>query len=156
MWDQLIYDNFIKLVDDLTILNKINRVLISGDIKLSMGPDLFNLEFCTVHVNAGRRIGKTEYIINKATSDSLIVVCNEMMRHNVMERMRQLNKRCDIMTAGSFDQLMNPRGYKIPQPLYKTIYIDEPRLVFRNIPETNLYQLTTNPEIDQTYVLLGT
>ena len=105
-----------------------------------MGAQNFAREFCTIHINIGRRTGKTEYIKRNATKTDVVVVASRQMR----EIYSGVNVPV-VSVDGIVDWSKGRRAVS-------TIYIDEPELMhkFVGIIYESLFR-----NANQTFVLLG-
>lgn len=134
-------DAFIKLLDELVRINRVNRTSLLESFD-SMGPAAFAESLSTVRLGAGRMIGKTHYIKQRAKAGDLIVVMNTRIRDEYFG-----DSRAEVISAR---QLKNER----PLPRFSTIYVDDQRYVFKEVCENELYaKLARDP--DQTFVFLG-
>lgn len=106
------YDEFQSCVDMLVELNKKRRESFY-DLECSMATHAFIKEFCCVHVNIGRRSGKTEYINKRATDDDLVIA--------PLVRMGLLYK-------GKNFYIENDKENSFKGRIFRNIYIDEPKL----------------------------
>ena len=103
--------------------------------KAELSPYEHVREFRTVHLNYGRRTGKTKYINSSVTEDDLILI-----------------PRLDFCTLykgkniGSSQVLLNKN-----LPTFKTIYVDEPKLHTKL--DDCLKKLIKNH--DQTVIMVG-
>ena len=131
-----IFDDAIKI---LILLNKKNR---NRTNNLIYSFSDYAQEYCTVKCDVGRQIGKSTYIKTHADALSVVVVMNDRMKQNFFIS----NRKFDLRTPS--DLLNNP------QKEYETIYIDEPRFVFRSISVSTFYDLLSK-SYNQTYIWLG-
>ena len=111
----------------------------------SMSPVQYAMDFCTVKVDAGRRSGKTEYVKQRADEYDLVIVHNHNLTKGYPDHIIVV---CITEIARWHDMF---RGAKKP----RTIYIEEPNMVFRTIPQHELYYRLVDGIYDQTFILLG-
>lgn len=134
-------------IDCLIELNKENRSLHSMS-KNQISSVSWLYEFCRVSVDIGRGIGKTHYILSKATKDDLIVVGNT---HSLEQYKKQLAKATIIIpTRNTMAFIGNKHN-----PFY-SVYVDEPLMVFSD--NTHIYDFLNwicDPAIEQTIIELG-
>lgn len=140
---------FFLAVDSLIILNKLNRELFYDKIK-HIGDISFANEFGTVHVNCGRRIGKTEYIKSRATENDLVIVFNQHVKQTIFN-----GCKATIACAFEFKDKKSIEKFIEKNDLskFKSIFIDEPELVFKDINKEDLYALLADK--NKTFILLG-
>lgn len=142
-------DKFVATIDNLLILNKEFRQVINPATRQIASPAEYAFEFCTVACDVGRRIGKSHYIQQHADDTSLVVVATE--RHRLLVEARGF----DVLTAeqveaDDFDDKV------LGKKIYKTIFVDEPSLVFKKIDRHDFYFKLARSGEDQTFILLGT
>jgi hypothetical protein len=134
---------FTLLVDNLILLNSVQRKKLDIDVVRNLQVCDYLREFGTISLNVGRQVGKSHYIKTHATENDLVIVYN--MRN------RDYYRDCPATVLSPL-QLTPPPG--IPPVKYNKIYIDEPALVQRNISLYEVYFITGR-DYDQTYILLG-
>lgn len=141
------------LVGLAIFINKWNRKSL---VKEYFSATAFAMEACTVHINVGRRTGKSTYINKVVKPKDLIIV------HDFVTKDMLLDLRKSIGNADEFYQVITAhtlkgmdRKYFIETQFPDTIYIDEPELVSRVIPVAEIYDRLTTRDRDQTFVLLG-
>lgn len=141
---------FYTLVDYMVSFNKEMRNTLPVSTAENLSIPMFVREFCTIHCNIGRRSGKTQYIIDRARSDDLIIVHNEM----IASMYKKFGVNTNIMTASSVSRLEEVfRGYYIPK--FNNIYIDEPRLCAEYVSMHYIYKSLIH-STKQTVLMLGT
>lgn len=136
-------NEFGYLIDALVSLNIRNRGLVPKG-RLTPLQQLFDHE--TVHVNIGRATGKTEYILSHIKECDLLVapnqysakMYNEKLGFNDNIKIVYRNEDLDFSDTGKF----------------KTMYIDEPRLCFRNIRKEVLYDYFYNNSVEGQLILM--
>lgn len=113
-------------------------------------PEHYAKECCTVHINIGRGVGKTEYIIKHARPWDAVVVHNETMRREMMRRSIQ----CEVFTAGELEResLGAIRSLRYNKPP-RTVYVDEPRGCGCRALDFAYRLFAGHP--DQTFLFLG-
>ena len=72
-------ESFYKTVDLAIETNRLNRELYQREMYL-VSPAKYAIDFCTVHVNCGRRVGKSEYIKDHLNYGDVIIAPNLDMR----------------------------------------------------------------------------
>lgn len=138
------------LVDQAIELNKINRQLNEKNFKMISDFFVFK-EFCTIHINVGRASGNTEYIVNNANSSDL-VVCHSYNQKNMIIKKMAENQNFSIP-----EFLLPPRfSSKIMDKGYNKIYVDNPRLCFKNLKSPDeFYYIFLGTSKDKTFIFLG-
>ncbi len=136
---------FFSVVDNMIAFNKQRRLDMVSHLAHSMSPVQYAMDFCTVKVDAGRRSGKTSYVKQRADEWSLVIVHNEHLTkgypdHIIVVSITEIARWHDMF-----------RGAKKP----RTVYIEEPNMVFRTIPQPDLYYKLVDEIYDQTFILLG-
>jgi hypothetical protein len=129
------YEEFHKCIDKLIEINKARRKEFS-DLEQNAGTYAYISEICTVHVDIGRRSGKTAYINSRATDNDL-VICPRSSFLTLYKIKNQIVANTDIFE----DAILTVK--------YDIIYIDEPAL-HKDI--TKYYKHGT---ANSTFVLLG-
>ena len=143
---QFEYNKFQFAVNTLLELNKQNREICE---QLYMDPISYAREFGTVHVNCGRRAGKTQYIVDHATDKDLILVSNVSHKKLFKEAFTQALTVHDLNHACGF-----------PDPV--NIYVEDPSYIFKGALQgnlrisnmTDLYKKLAK-NYNQTFILLG-
>ncbi len=147
--------NFAHLVDGLIALNEYHRDVLPMGVRETMSPAHYASEFCTIAVDVGRRIGKTQYIKDHANAESLIVVANQAQRDDLDRAFSKNNVHPTIVTASMLDhnEFRSRKNYNS----FAKIYVDEPKLVYRYIHHDDLYLACTHKQqpYSQTFILLG-
>lgn len=136
----LTHKQFHSLLDDLIVLNLLNRSRVVG-CKEILSPTSWAREFCTISCDIGRRTGKSEYIKTRANKGDLLVVATPQVRHCVFPTML-----CTIATPELVKNLQ--------QTKFNTIFVDEPSLVFRLLERETLYKYLAH-DGEQTFIMLG-
>jgi hypothetical protein len=147
MVDEKLIKAFVKLVDASIETNKLCREVYNEYCSLKNDPIASAINFCTVNCNAGRGVGKTEYIINNAGPDDLILVSQDRFKSKIKERN-------NFATVLSVCDLQN---HRVPLTRFVNFYIDEPHMIFRN--KQMLYEFycqSASEEREQTWIFLGT
>lgn len=141
---------FYTLVDYMISFNKELRVAIAQE---TMGAATYAKECMTVRCNIGRRSGKTQYIIDRAGPDDLVIIHNMVM----MDTYRRGNLRTNILTASEVQALPNVyRGCIGPIiRRFRNIYVDEVTLCEKYLNLNEMYNILARDK-DQTFILLGT
>jgi transcriptional regulator of met regulon len=137
------YQKFSSVVTALIQLN-LQRREANARTRQGLSPSHWAAEFCTIHVDAGRQTGKTDYITRAAWSSDLIIVPNS--------RLRDLIQHVTMAEVTTGSQIHDYRGNRFP---YETIFVDEPK--FSLVDATARRLMYENFAIDgnQTFVLLG-
>jgi hypothetical protein len=136
--------SFFDMVDNMIKLNRQHRMNLPMNVPTSISPVQFAMEFCTVKCDIGRRTGKTGYVKYKADENSFIIVPEHQL---VRSYPKNLIVKC-VRDIIHFPNIFH--GKKA-----QTIYIDEPQMVFRSIPQPDLYYRLVDEMYDQTFILLG-
>lgn len=135
-------EEFFSLLDSLIALNKKRRRIFYSHLDA-----YYMKEFCTVSIDFGRQIGKTEYIKKRMTKDDVVIVDRIIYKNYLINRGFNRNK---IFT--SYDI----KGDRIRGLRCKNIYVDDASL-FRNkrVLEYDIYEIFGIGNIEQTFILLG-
>ena len=130
-----------KTLLEVIALNKENRDRLNEWEHYS--PTNYLKEFCTVHLDIGRQVGKTTFITKHANENDAVVTF--------------LNWRNDkgIKVFSSSEDIARLRSKK--EHSYKNIFIDEPDFVFRRVAEYSeiLEAFASKDYKNQTFILLG-
>jgi len=112
----------------LLAMNKINQERLA-DIKKGMPLTSWLDEIATIHLNLGRRTGKTEYISNNASDKDLVILPRGGMKH-MYSSLLDLRTIEDMNIVGKFP--VSP----------EVLWIDEPRMCgFTNLINTRMLAL---------------
>lgn len=115
------------------------------DLRKNFCPIQWNMEFCTIAVDFGRRLGKSSYIRKRARSTDIIIATNT---HSVLDWRKRLGfdnvftKHQASINFQTFNQ-MNP----------EFIWIDDARLTDKE--EYAIYEIFTRPNMNQMFIKLG-
>lgn len=136
------YERFHAAIEELIALNQSRRSL--GVDAKTMHPEMFAAEFCTVRADIGRRAGKSEFIRKNMTAPSTaLVVAEDQWKSMLYPGVPNVYAAREL--------LMQDRGHYNAS----TVFVDEPSIVFRNMPESTLYRVFTDHGRAPTFVLLG-
>lgn len=141
------HDQFQSAVDLLIDANRANRVELAHFAE-TMGSRDYALEFCTVQVMTGRRMGKTTYVKSRAKPGDLVIVGRKGLADGYP---CAVMLPCEITPA--LVRILSERGYSGETEWFpKTVYIEEPYLC------GNVYKMIGYLALDasQTFVVLGT
>ena len=138
---------FQNLVTSAIEINKMNRQLYSKE-KWVFSPVQYAKEFCTVHINCGRRIGKTEYIRDFLEVGDVVIVPNRTMQLKSIDVLRWrhifIPNDCGNGLPVHFLQDYKPR----------TIWFDE--IGFSSKEEIDwVYNAFCDNTYEQTWIRLG-
>jgi hypothetical protein len=133
---------YADLLDRLIALNQSNRQR-AFNLWPACLPAEWAMSFATVRCDVGRRSGKSTLIKSRATDRDLIVVANELVRRTSFADAGGVT----VVTPSRVDA--TGKGKR-----FRTIYVDEPSLVFRSIPQRHLYSALAR-DSEQTFILLG-
>ena len=136
---------FFDMVDGMVAYSHQRRLNNITPLVYSLSPVQYAMEFCTVKVDAGRRTGKTSYVKQRADEYSLVIVHN----HNLTKGYPDNIIVVSITDIARWHDMF--RGARKP----RIIYIEESQMVFRTIPQHELYYRLVDEIYDQTFVLLG-
>lgn len=132
------YDYAIRL---LISINRENRVKYN-DAKIMYPLYRYVREFCTISVDVGRGVGKTEFIQNHASYQDLVIVFSKTEKERLAKKIPAI-----VLTP---DEIVSLR----PSRIFETIYIDEPDLVFRYQDKDTILKNIIFSE-NQTIIMLG-
>lgn len=142
------FKEFNKLVDSSIAINKMVReVYVEQSRSIRNQPAWYAQQFCTVDINIGRGVGKTQYIIDHAGHDDLVLVGQDRFKARFKE------KNSDV-TILSCHEVQNAIAHLTR---FKNFWIDEPRMVFPKRQDLEeFYFRSASSEHEQTYIFLGT
>jgi hypothetical protein len=134
-----------KIIDLAIEENKRIREL-NSYWKQTCGKIEYFRNFCTIHIDIGRAVGKTQYIIDNAKENDVIIVSSYINKNLFFEKAKTENifyQASDIIEK-QFDNI----GF---------VYIDEPALFLKNQNYTlwDVYALFYNVKSDMMFILLG-
>lgn len=136
---------FFTVVDNMVAYNERRRLDMAAHIGNSMSPVQYAMDFCTVKVDAGRRTGKTEYVKQRADEYSLVIVHNNNLTKGYPDHIIVVI----ITEIARWHHMF--RGARKP----RSVFIEEPNMVFRTMPQPDLYYKLVDEIYDQTFILLG-
>lgn len=108
----------------------------------------FAKEFQTVHINPGRRTGKTQYIINNAKNGDVIYTPLLSMAEEIRSGLNLLNKNIDIVLINH--NMKNTLGY-IPN----NIWVDNYSILNDYVDKNKIYNCLNPHNPYQTFIFLG-
>lgn len=147
---EMVYNEFFRLVDNAAGLNILHRNMIGEDVRKAMHPVQYAFEFCTVHIDIGRRIGKTEYIKKNLTDGVIVIVSSNEIRKSLLKETGGGNGAVIINGNTSEPVLINDLLIRNPN----FIFIDEPSLISdKNIGV--IYHTLVRKDLTQLFILLG-
>ncbi len=117
--------NFDEIMKELIRLNFSRR---SKQIKMSLDHYQYNIEMCTIQVNPGRRIGKTEWIRNHATCNDLVILSNLSCVNDFLSKYHFSSLTPLVTTFNSFYN-----GYRFYNKDFVNIYVDDYNFISRHI-----------------------
>ena len=121
-----LYLAFAETVDSLVAMNFALQGLMNFAAK-EYPIAIYAADCRTVRCDIGRRSGKSAYIKSRASENDLIVVATFYMRQYFSET------KAKIIVPRMLDMISDDRRFK-------TVYVDEPRLVFTQITENDFYR----------------
>lgn len=155
------YYQLYNAIDTLERLCRLNRLTKHESKSKSMHESHYAMEYKTVHVNVGRGVGKTTYVIDKAIEkhfhkvNTLVIVPHNQSKNYVQEQIQkrlnlkiQNSKYVDIICSyeAEISDFIRQSGKR-----YEYIYVDEEFFVNMN----SLYARTATDSISQQYIVLG-
>lgn len=146
-----------ELIKEARKFVETNRDNLPLNLYSILSKEAFAREFCTLHINPGRRTGKGTFIRNNASNRDLIIVANEILRRDYL-----YISSSKVITISDLERLEYPSTVRfcecgvLVSKVYNTIYIDEPRLCFSNdrVPIEKVYRLFAHSH-NQMFILLG-
>lgn len=118
-----------------------------NDERQKYEPATFLRLFCTVRLDVGRQVGKTHFIANSATGENACVVRGYREKSWMLER-KNHSAELNMYTMEEFQ-----KG-KCAGKSHKTLFVDEPALVFADVSETAFFEAAAAAELE-TIVFLG-
>lgn len=126
----------------------LNMSIRNDHMRQMLGAAAYASTYCTVRIDCGRQTGKTDYIVNNATDQDLVIVGSPDARNWY---------RAQGVNAYLLEQL--PRLLRGKRVEIDRVFVDEPYTVFRGPTDRYaLYSITAgHPSIknDITFILLG-
>jgi len=121
-----------------------NRLMQSAlfDVRQHYTPFEFAANHCIVSCNAGRQIGKTEFILRNATERDAVIALSEKFLHSQFREC--LAKKA---TARTF--------HRLPDQRFETVYVDEATYVFQVADRDKLIAKFASEDHDTTFVFLA-
>ena len=128
-----------------------------------IGYNFYIREYCTVLVNAGRQVGKTQYIVDNASINDAIIVGKISMANCIKDRILRKYDYKDFKNMPFKPPLPDVFTINFLKLNYfdktikgiENIYIDEPSMNIFKIYMDFIYKLFEDNEIDQTFIILG-
>jgi hypothetical protein len=140
-----IFETFFNILDNIVKLNKINRKSKKW-IKNEIGLYSYFREYCTIKLDIGRQIGKTQWIKRRYKKEDIIVVSKEELKKKYIYD--GFNRK-NIVTAYKIKH-GSCRGKKC-----NDIYVDDCSYMINKIINLNDLYIELGNNIDQTFILLG-
>jgi hypothetical protein len=134
-----------KIVD-LAIKENMRIRKLNPGLKAAISDRIYLQDNCTIHINIGRATGKTQYIIDNAKENDVVIVCSKMHKNLFFEKYK---------TKNVFYSTNDLIGKRFDNADF--IYIDEPALFFKkqNCDLWDIYDLFHYTKPSVTFVLLG-
>jgi hypothetical protein len=112
-------------------------------------PLMWLQEYCTVRVDVGRGVGKTDSIARYLTEKDVMLVFNHNMKNIIQNRLNDGKEMRNVIDVKTF----SPYNMELKSPEY--IFIDEPSLVFNNVRYEDIMRFFVDEKKYQTVVDLG-
>jgi hypothetical protein len=112
-------------------------------------PLIWLQEYCTVKVDVGRGVGKTDFIVGNLTDKDVVLVFNRNMKNIIQNRLNDGKEMRNVIDVKTF----SPYNMGLKSPEY--IFIDEPSLVFNNVRYEDIMRFFVDEKKYQTVVALG-
>lgn len=145
-----IKEAFAEGVDSLIEANKYIRTCNAKNKEL-FPPAHWAEEMCTIHIDCGRRVGKTEYIKDHLSSTDHIVIVNSLQR--AIDLKCELNSQFD----NQFDNIYcvyEVLNNQLDGISFSTIWMDE--IGFdKSLDIVRLYGKLVRPDREQTFIRFG-
>ncbi len=142
--------NFENLLLGLIKINKNQREKFKSN-KLNYSAIEYAKEFCTIRLNIGRGVGKTNFINKYAEKGDLIITYNS--KNSFLKKNYELNLGSDVIgLCGEKDMC-----HKLSKKNYINIFVEEPSIISSSYPDfiEDLYTFLVDPNIEQTFIILG-
>jgi hypothetical protein len=142
---------FLSVLDAAIIANRDARKRVELE-RDAVSSEYLKRHHCTVHLNIGRITGKTEAIKRLAKRGDVVLVTNEGVRKHLLRNIPPGSEiyAVDIFTPQKFSKYTG-LGREYP----RTVWIDEPSLVFADVNRYEMYKLLSSDDFNQTFVMLG-
>ena len=128
--------------------NQANRGRYEKNI-FNCSPLLWLMEYCTVRIDVGRGVGKTEFIVGNLTDKDIVLVFNRNMKSIIQNRMNDGKEMRNVVNIQTF----TPYNMRPLSPEY--IFVDEPSLVFNCVKQEDIMRFFVDANKYQTVVMLG-
>ena len=142
--------SFESLLLGLIEINKKQREIFKSN-KLNYSAIDYAKEFCTIRLDIGRGVGKTNFINKHAKKGDLIVTYNSK---SVFHR-----EHCESDFEYDVISLYgnNDMCHKLSKKNYTNIFVEEPSIISSSYPDfiKDLYNFLVDPNIEQTFIILG-
>ena len=115
-----------------------------------MDPYQYIQEYCTIRLDIGRQVGKTEYIRRRCGPSDLIIVLKSIYKNKLFDC--HTDKKNIVSIRSFMDNISHYRAKS-----YENVWIDDFVLV-NELMDYNmrlLYNFIGRSEIEQTFILLG-
>lgn len=119
----------IELIKHAIKLNKENRDRLEKEGLFPISLEVVNKEFRTIHVNIGRRTGKTRAMMTLARKDDLIIVHSEFHKSTI--RRDYPNCLATIITPSMLSGF-SPSYVYWAKDKFDYVWFDEPKLITRS------------------------
>lgn len=148
------YEKFVSLLDGLVALNKANRKKFVernySNIDYMVGKMFYFKEFCTIKLDIGRQVGKTEYIIRNFKNNHLIIVDNNLTKRYILRRIgKELDEFQKVITIDDLKNITFGNRYN-----FNTIWVNDASYIMNSRNTDFLYAIYGNNK-DQTFIFLG-
>jgi hypothetical protein len=112
-------------------------------------PLMWLQEYCTVRVDVGRGVGKTDSIARYLTDKDVVLVFNRNMKNIIQNRLNNGKEMRNVIDVKTF----SPYNMGLSSPEY--IFVDEPSLVFNSVRYEDIMRFFVDDKKYQTVVMLG-
>ena len=147
---EMVHNEFFRLVDNAATVNLLHRQSLPDEIRNDMHPVHYSFEFCTVHIDIGRMIGKTEYIKRNLAEGVVVIVHNNEARKALLRDTGGGKGALIINGNVSEHVLMHDLSVRTAN----FIFIDEPALI-KDQNLSVIYQALSKKDLTQLFILLG-
>lgn len=141
---KLICSDYFELVKDLIYFNYKHREF-HEELRKNLSPRAWLYEFCTIRLNVGRRVGKTEFIKSNARPGDIVIV------PFIISKIPYGSAHCFALPELERYNHFYPTDLQNFNPSY--IWCDEANLSNDGIEL--IFNHFCRPELDQTLIILG-
>lgn len=147
---EMVAEEFFRLVDNAAAVNLLHRQSLPDSVREQMHPVHYSFEYCTIHVDVGRAIGKTEYIRKNLAEGVVVIVPDNESRMRLLKDSKGGNGA--FIVNGNGNEKVLSAELSVRKANF--IFIDEPAMI-KDQNLSVIYQVLSKPDMIQLFILLG-